>query len=260
MINWGLFMELQSNLKHCPDNRAVWIQLLTRRVVFHDNKISSIEQISLHWWLLHVCGLILVSFCLKVLGFDENVLGNQHTWARKYHKLQNSRCHSIALRLWYFPPEISEIWGDNGGNSVHIHEQRCKQTGTQMYYWLWGGQQIFHWPYPGMDTDLPSRQTPLFAWKADPLVMWSVMHAGKRQTCSPWTDKKRVKTLPSPTSRLVNMNNYMLLAGFPPIREIRENRENFENFFQSRKSGKNRGFSAKIREKIFKSGKFSNSW
>ena len=40
-------------------------------------------------------------------------------------------------------------------------------------------------------------------------------------------------------------------SGFPPIREIREFRENFEDFFQSGKSGKNRGFSAKIREKKF---------
>ena len=40
-------------------------------------------------------------------------------------------------------------------------------------------------------------------------------------------------------------------TGFPPIREIREH---FEDFFQSGKSGKNRGFSAKIREKFFKSG------
>ena len=43
------------------------------------------------------------------------------------------------------------------------------------------------------------------------------------------------------------------LTGFPPIREFREN---FEDFFQSGKSGKKRGFSAKIREKIFKSGNF----
>ena len=43
-----------------------------------------------------------------------------------------------------------------------------------------------------------------------------------------------------------------LTAGFPPIREFREN---FEDFFQSGKSGKN-GFSAKIREKNFKSGNF----
>ena len=35
-------------------------------------------------------------------------------------------------------------------------------------------------------------------------------------------------------------------SGFPPIREIREN---FKDFFQSGKSGKNRGFSDKIREK-----------
>ena len=42
-------------------------------------------------------------------------------------------------------------------------------------------------------------------------------------------------------------------AGFPPIRGFREN---FEDFFQSGKSGKNRGFSAKIREKNFKSGNF----
>ena len=40
-------------------------------------------------------------------------------------------------------------------------------------------------------------------------------------------------------------NNNM--SGFPPIREFREN---FEDFFQSGKSGENRGFSAKIREKI----------
>ena len=46
------------------------------------------------------------------------------------------------------------------------------------------------------------------------------------------------------------------LTGFPPIREIREFRENFEGFFQSGKSGKNRGFPAKIREKNFKSGNF----
>ena len=44
-----------------------------------------------------------------------------------------------------------------------------------------------------------------------------------------------------------------IFAGFPPIWEFREN---FEHFFQSGKSGKNRGFSAKIREKIFKSGNF----
>ena len=48
----------------------------------------------------------------------------------------------------------------------------------------------------------------------------------------------------------------MVPSGFPPIREIREFRENFEDFFQSGKSGKNRGFSAKIREKNFKSGNF----
>ena len=45
----------------------------------------------------------------------------------------------------------------------------------------------------------------------------------------------------------------ILCAGFPSIREIREN---FEDFFQSGKSGKNRGFSAKIREKNFRSGNF----
>ena len=39
-------------------------------------------------------------------------------------------------------------------------------------------------------------------------------------------------------------------GGFPSIREFREN---FEDFF---KSGKNRGFSAKIREQNFKSGNF----
>ena len=44
-----------------------------------------------------------------------------------------------------------------------------------------------------------------------------------------------------------------LYAGFPPIREFREN---FEDFFQSGKSGKNRGFSAKIREKISNQGTF----
>ena len=33
-------------------------------------------------------------------------------------------------------------------------------------------------------------------------------------------------------------------------------KKNFEDFFQSGKSGKNRGFSAKIREKNFKSGNF----
>ena len=43
------------------------------------------------------------------------------------------------------------------------------------------------------------------------------------------------------------------MTGFPPIREFREN---FEDFFQSGKSGKNGGFSAKIREKNFKSGNF----
>ena len=43
------------------------------------------------------------------------------------------------------------------------------------------------------------------------------------------------------------------MTGFPPIREIREN---LKDFSQSGKSGKNRGFSAKIREKIFKSGNF----
>ena len=42
-------------------------------------------------------------------------------------------------------------------------------------------------------------------------------------------------------------------TGFPPIREFREN---FEDFFQSGKSGKKEGFSAKIREKNFKSGNF----
>ena len=47
-----------------------------------------------------------------------------------------------------------------------------------------------------------------------------------------------------------------IITGFPPIREIREFRENFEDFFQSGKSGKNRGFSAKIREKNFKTGNF----
>ena len=49
---------------------------------------------------------------------------------------------------------------------------------------------------------------------------------------------------------------YLPPAGFPPIREIREFRENFEDFFQSGKSGKNRGFSDKIRENIFKSVNF----
>ena len=34
------------------------------------------------------------------------------------------------------------------------------------------------------------------------------------------------------------------------MREIRKIRENFENFFQSGKSGKKEGFSAKIREKF----------
>ena len=38
------------------------------------------------------------------------------------------------------------------------------------------------------------------------------------------------------------------MTGIPLIREIREN---FEDFFQSGKSGKNRGFSAKIREEKF---------
>ena len=52
----------------------------------------------------------------------------------------------------------------------------------------------------------------------------------------------------------------MLVTGFPPIREIREFRENFEDFFQSGKSGKNRGFSAKIREKNFKSGNFFQNY
>ena len=42
-------------------------------------------------------------------------------------------------------------------------------------------------------------------------------------------------------------------TGFPPIREIREN---FEDYFQPGKSRKNRGFSAKIRKTIFKSGNF----
>ena len=46
------------------------------------------------------------------------------------------------------------------------------------------------------------------------------------------------------------------LSGFPPISEIREFRENFEDFFQSGKSGKNRGFSAKIREKNSNQGTF----
>ena len=39
---------------------------------------------------------------------------------------------------------------------------------------------------------------------------------------------------------------YVIKAGFPPIREFREI---FEDFFESGKSGKNRRFSAKIREK-----------
>ena len=44
------------------------------------------------------------------------------------------------------------------------------------------------------------------------------------------------------------------MSGFPPIREFREN---FEDFFQSGKSGKTGGgVSAKIREKILKSGNF----
>ena len=47
---------------------------------------------------------------------------------------------------------------------------------------------------------------------------------------------------------------FTLYAGFPPIREISEN---FEDFFQSGKSGKNRGFSAKIRGKISNQGTFS---
>ena len=42
-------------------------------------------------------------------------------------------------------------------------------------------------------------------------------------------------------------------SGFPPIREFREI---FEEFFQSGKSGKNQGFSAKIREKISNQGTF----
>ena len=50
--------------------------------------------------------------------------------------------------------------------------------------------------------------------------------------------------------------NQVASTGFPPIREIREN---FENFFQSGKSGENTVFSAKIREKNFKSGKFFKS-
>ena len=45
-------------------------------------------------------------------------------------------------------------------------------------------------------------------------------------------------------------------SGFPLIREIREFMENFEDFFQSGKSGKNRGFSAKIRGKISNQGTF----
>ena len=43
------------------------------------------------------------------------------------------------------------------------------------------------------------------------------------------------------------------ITGFPPISEIREN---FEDFSQSGKSGENRGFSAKIREKISNQGTF----
>ena len=39
-------------------------------------------------------------------------------------------------------------------------------------------------------------------------------------------------------------------TGLPAVRE------NFEDFFQSGKSGKNEGFSAKIRGKIFKAGNF----
>ena len=64
------------------------------------------------------------------------------------------------------------------------------------------------------------------------------------------------------TERLENVNVHGFSSssewqsGFPPIREIREFRENFEDFFQSGKSGENRGFSAKIREKNFKSGNF----
>ena len=46
---------------------------------------------------------------------------------------------------------------------------------------------------------------------------------------------------------------FLLKSGFPPIREFREN---FEDFFQSGKSGKNLGFSAKIREKISNQGTF----
>ena len=48
-----------------------------------------------------------------------------------------------------------------------------------------------------------------------------------------------------------------LITGFPLIREIRENGEIFEDFFQSGKSGKNREFSAKIREKTSNQGTFS---
>ena len=51
----------------------------------------------------------------------------------------------------------------------------------------------------------------------------------------------------------LNGSEGALISGFPPIREFREN---FEDFFQSGKSGKNRGFSAKIRGKNFKSGNF----
>ena len=42
-------------------------------------------------------------------------------------------------------------------------------------------------------------------------------------------------------------------SGFPPIREFREK---FEHFFQSGRSGKNGGVSAKIRGKNLKSGNF----
>ena len=51
-------------------------------------------------------------------------------------------------------------------------------------------------------------------------------------------------------------SEYEQIAGFPPIREFREIRENLEDFFQSGKSGKNRGFSVKIREIFFKLGNF----
>ena len=47
----------------------------------------------------------------------------------------------------------------------------------------------------------------------------------------------------------ISGNIFLFFSGFPPIRKMQEI---FEIFFQSGKSEKNRGFSAKIRELFFK--------